>query len=190
MKVSRRGDWHELQNINVKISLEGDFDDIHIKGDNSKCLPTDTMKNTVYALARADRRNRGDREFWVTPGSDTSCGKRTGLERIDRYHRTEIYSYPTGGEPHPHSFTRNDGEKRTASVRMTRDDTSVESGLEDLTVIKTTRSGFAGFKKTSTHFCQKPKDRIFCTSVKANWQYASPEVATEELWNRCAPDDT
>jgi urate oxidase len=51
MKVARTGDRHELQNINVKIALEGDFDDIHLKGDNAKCLPTDTMKNTVYALA-------------------------------------------------------------------------------------------------------------------------------------------
>ena len=51
MKVARRGEWHELQNINVKIAFEGDFDEIHSTGDNSMCLPTDTMKNTVYALA-------------------------------------------------------------------------------------------------------------------------------------------
>src|SRR4030095_4418790 len=51
MKVARRGDWHERQNITVKIAFEGDFDNIHLHGDNSKCLPTDTMKNTVYALA-------------------------------------------------------------------------------------------------------------------------------------------
>src|SRR5215468_9129715 len=51
MKVERDGDTHHLQNINVKIALEGDFDEIHALGDNSKCLPTDTMKNTVYALA-------------------------------------------------------------------------------------------------------------------------------------------
>ena len=51
MKVERRGAFHEIQNITVKISLEGDFEEIHTVGDNSKCLPTDTMKNTVYALA-------------------------------------------------------------------------------------------------------------------------------------------
>ena len=51
MKVHRNGDFHDLQNINVKIALEGDFDNIHLDGDNTKCLPTDTMKNTVYALA-------------------------------------------------------------------------------------------------------------------------------------------
>ena len=55
MKIARRGDRHELQNITVKIALEGEFDDIHTKGDNSKCLPTDTMKNTVYALAAQEQ---------------------------------------------------------------------------------------------------------------------------------------
>src|SRR6476660_2662387 len=51
MKVERHGDHHELQNLNIKIALEGDFDEVHTRGDNSNCLPTDTMKNTVYALA-------------------------------------------------------------------------------------------------------------------------------------------
>jgi len=182
MKVSRRGDWHELQNINVKIAFEGDFDDIHSGGDNSKCLPTDTMKNTVYALAaQTDEIEeiecfglRLARHF-LTENEQVS---RVSIDIIEHKY-TRI---PTGGEPHPHSFTKSGGEKRTTSVRMTRDGTSVESGLEDLTVIKTTRSGFAGFPKDKYTFLPETDDRIFCTSVKASWRYATPEAATEELW--------
>ena len=51
MKVARGDAWHDLQNITVKIAFEGDFDRVHTQGDNRKVLPTDTMKNTVYALA-------------------------------------------------------------------------------------------------------------------------------------------
>jgi urate oxidase len=65
---------------------------------------------------------------------------------------------------------------------MSYDDCSVESGLEDLTVIKTTRSGFAGFIKDKYTFLPETDDRIFCTSVKANWRYSCPADATEELW--------
>ncbi|MEP6705180.1 MAG: factor-independent urate hydroxylase, partial [Acidobacteriota bacterium] len=90
---------------------------------------------------------------------------------------------PIDGRPHPHSFTKSGGEKRMTSIRMTRDETSVESGLEDLTVIKTTRSGFAGFKRDKLTTLPEVTNRIFCTSVKANWRYANPEAATEELWN-------
>src|SRR6266436_3698029 len=51
IKVARSGSRHELQNLTLNIALEGDFDAIHTAGDNSLCLPTDTMKNTVYVLA-------------------------------------------------------------------------------------------------------------------------------------------
>jgi urate oxidase len=182
MKVSRRGDWHELQNINVKIAFEGDFDDIHFEGDNSKCLPTDTMKNTVYALAAQTTEIEEIESFglrlarhFLTENEQVS---RVSIDIIEHKY-TRI---PTGGEPHPHSFTKSGGEKRTTCIRMTRDETLVESGLEDLTVIKTTKSGFAGFLKDEYTFLPETDDRIFCTSVKANWRYANPDAATEELW--------
>jgi urate oxidase len=182
MKVSRRGDWHELQNINVKIAFEGDFDDIHVTGDNSECLPTDTMKNTVYALAAQS----DDIEEIESFGLRLAKHFLTGNEQVSRVSIDIIeHKYtriPIDGEPHAHSFTKSGGEKRTTRIRMTRDETLVESGLEDLTVIKTTKSGFAGFKKDKLTTLPEVTDRIFCTSVKANWRYESAEAATEELW--------
>ena len=183
MKVHRRGSWHELQNINVKIAFEGDFDDVHIKGDNSKCLPTDTMKNTVYALAAQTDEIEEIESFGLRLA-------RHFLKENDQVSRVSIdiieHKYtriPVDGEPHEHSFTKSGGEKRTTAIRMTRDEISVTSGLEDLTVIKTTKSGFAKFKKDQYTFLPETDDRIFCTSVKANWRYATPEAATEELWS-------
>src|SRR5918999_4875450 len=49
--VRRRPDRHELQDVTVGIRFEGDFTAAYADGDNSGVLPTDTMKNTVYALA-------------------------------------------------------------------------------------------------------------------------------------------
>ena len=183
MKVSRRGDRHELQNINVKIAFEGDFDSIHLEGDNSKCLPTDTMKNTVYALAAQTEEIEEIESFGLRLAryflAENEQVSRVSIDIIEH----EYTRIQTGGELHSHSFTKNGGEKRTTSIRMTRDDTSVESGLEDLTVIKTTRSGFAGFKKDKLTTLPEVTDRIFCTSVKANWRYVNPEAATEESWS-------
>src|SRR5258705_11486257 len=51
-KIIRHKDYHEFRQISVNISLEGDFGTVHTLGDNSKVLPTDTQKNTVYALAK------------------------------------------------------------------------------------------------------------------------------------------
>lgn len=183
MKVARRGDWHELQNINVKIAFEGDFDEIHTVGDNSNCLPTDTMKNTVYALA-AQKDEIEEIECFGLRLAKHFLDENEQVERVSIDIIEHKYTrMPIDGEPHPHSFTKSGGEKRTTSIRMSRDESSVESGLEDLVVIKSTKSGFAGFKKDKYTFLPETDDRIFCTSVKANWRYSSTDAATEELWS-------
>ena len=182
MKVARHGDRHELQNITVNIALEGDFDDIHLHGDNSKCLPTDTMKNTVYALAAQTDEIEEIEGF----GLRLATYLLDHNEQVSRL-SIDIVEHPytrmaPDGEPHPHSFTKDEGEKRTTAIRMTRDKTSVGSGIEDLIVLKTTKSGFAGFIKDNYTFLPETDDRIFCTSVKANWQYTDPQAATEGAW--------
>src|SRR5690348_1819095 len=52
MKLARRPDRHDLKEITFQILFRGDFESCYESGDNSKILPTDTIKNTVYALAR------------------------------------------------------------------------------------------------------------------------------------------
>src|SRR6266571_7888873 len=53
IKVARREDRHDLAELTVNVQFEGDFDAVHLMGDNRAVLPTDTMKNTVNALAKA-----------------------------------------------------------------------------------------------------------------------------------------
>src|SRR5262245_267843 len=45
---------HEIVDVTLDVQLEGTFDAVYLDGDNSACLATDTMKNTVYAFARRD----------------------------------------------------------------------------------------------------------------------------------------
>ena len=52
LRVARQEGRHDIRELNIAIRFEGDFDSAHTKGDNSKILPSDTMKNAVYALAR------------------------------------------------------------------------------------------------------------------------------------------
>src|SRR5208282_5745630 len=52
VQVKRKAGWHELREWTVEVLLQGDFDSCFMEGDNSKILPTDTMKNIVYSLAR------------------------------------------------------------------------------------------------------------------------------------------
>src|SRR5690348_16353750 len=49
--VRRAPERHELKDVTVAVRFEGDFAAAYAAGDNQGVFPTDTMKNTVYALA-------------------------------------------------------------------------------------------------------------------------------------------
>ena len=73
-RCPRRGDRHDLRDLTVAIRFEGDYDESYTDGDNSDVLPTDTMKNTVYALAAQQpvRRAR-DRSACRSRGTSSSA---------------------------------------------------------------------------------------------------------------------
>jgi len=51
LKVMRGSPRHEVKELEVGVRLEGDFASSYAAADNSKVVPTDTMKNTVQVLA-------------------------------------------------------------------------------------------------------------------------------------------
>lgn len=182
LKVARDTKRHEIQNLNLNIALEGDFDAIHVSGDNSLCLPTDTMKNTVYALAGQTREIEPIETF----------GRRLAdhfLSHNEQVSRVVIDIFETtwkrmkfDGEEHPHSFVKGSGEKRIAAITASRDGVTVEAGVEDLIVLKTTESRFAGYPKDAFTTLPETTDRIFSTAIKAVWRYASADDATDDAF--------
>ncbi|HYE74694.1 MAG TPA: urate oxidase [Blastocatellia bacterium] len=182
VKVARHGDRHDLQEINVDIACEGDFETAHTLGDNSKVLPTDTMKNTVYALAKQVS-DIEEIEAFALRLKDHFLNHNPQLSRItieiDESMWTRIL---VGGKSHHHSFTKGGDEKHTTKVIATRDMVTIESGISDLLILKTTGSGFSGFIKDQYTTLPETTDRIFATVVKASWLYAKPEVATRTTW--------
>src|ERR1700761_5590919 len=55
MKVVRHAEFHAMKEWSVRVLLTGEFESCFTEGDNSRILPTDTMKNTVYSLARESK---------------------------------------------------------------------------------------------------------------------------------------
>jgi hypothetical protein len=52
LKILRDGPIHTIKEIDVTALLTGDFASSYTAGDNTKVVPTDTMKNTINALAQ------------------------------------------------------------------------------------------------------------------------------------------
>lgn len=168
MKVSREGGRHDLRELTVNIGLEGEFKAAHTEGDNAAVLPTDTMKNTVYAMARDHAIDSIESFALVLARHFVST-----VPHIDRA-RVEIIEtlwqrIISLGTPHPHTFQRAAGEAPTCTVTVEREAEFVASGLRGLVILKTAQSGFSGFLRDKYTTLKETDDRLLGTSVTATW---------------------
>ena len=182
VKVDRRAAAHELHDLTVEVQLQGEFGPAHTAGDNSDVLPTDTMKNTVYALARQgpvdppeEFGERLARHFLGACPAARRAVLALALHRWDRI--------GAGETPDPHAFVRGPTERRLATVTMDETGVAVEAGLDGLGLLKTTGSGFAGFLRDAFTTLKETDDRILATDVEAHWRYAGPLRDYTAAWN-------
>ena len=177
VRVKRHADRHDFQEWSVQILLQGDFESCFTEGDNSKILATDTMKNTVYSLAR---------------DSSAKCIEEFGREMVDfLLRRNPQVSHAevsiseksweravTEGKPHPTTFVRSSGECGTTKVsRSQNGKVAIVSGIDNLVIMKTAGSGFEGYIQDSLTTLPPTADRLFGTALKAKWKYGNEIVA-------------
>ena len=176
VKVKRHPDRHDFREWTVEILVEGDFESCFVHGDNSKILPTDTMKNTVYSLARnslAECMEDFGKEVisFLLDRNPQISAARVALSENTWEH------LQTGGKPHPTTFVQSSNERQTTEITAARSGVlSVRSGFENLVLLKTARSEFVGFIKDSLTTLPEMTDRLFGSVVRASWNYSSPEA--------------
>jgi urate oxidase len=176
MKVTRHDHGHDLREWTVQVLLRGDFDTAHLDGDNSKILPTDTMKNTVYSLARISKAT--SMEEYAKELADFLLERNPQVESASiRIESTLWKRLTVDGEPHPSAFMRGSNELQTTSVEHAQKGTfHVLSGLDNLDLLKTANSCFEGYIKDSLTTLPETKDRLFGTAVSAEWRYTSENL--------------
>jgi urate oxidase len=181
-KVVRNGSRHELHEYNIQIVLTGEFTVCYTHGDNKPVIATDTMKNTVYALA-----NQHDFD------SPEAFGKILTQHFIDRNAhvtsaRAEIAAtrwarLDDHGKPHEHAFQIAGSGVRTAMIMTKRNEPQlVQGGLNGLQVLKTTKSGFVDFQRDEYTTLPDVTDRIFATTVQAVWTFAPHATAYNQSY--------
>ncbi|MBS1664068.1 MAG: urate oxidase [Bacteroidetes bacterium] len=181
-KIIRRPDHHEIRHISVNVSLKGDFDTVHTIGDNTKVLPTDTMKNTVYALAK-DKFTASIEEFGLHL-ADHFLSNNPQVSEVD----IEITEFSwkrmtIDGAPHPHSFIDGGSEKHEAHIKKNRQQTTLSAGIKDLLILKTTDSGFENYIKDQYTTLKETADRIFSTQCEVSWTYDGLPPNPGQLYN-------
>ena len=174
LKVTRVGARHSIKELDVAVGLQGNFDASYTKADNRLVVATDTMKNTVNALAH-EKLGAETEEFGVILAKHF-------LKTYPQVKQVEIQlsEHPwerlrVRGKAHPHAFTEKGSAKPLARVVGARTkgrlQTVVESGIEDLLILKSTGSGFEKFLRDRLTTLPETADRILATRLKALWTY-------------------
>ena len=176
MKVTRAGGVHEIHDWTVEVLLEGDFVEAHVQGGNSRILPTDTMKNMVYSVARSSAATT--MEEYGEELSGVLLERNAQVSSVAVSVRSALWKRLTvDGVPDPVTFMRGSGEQQTTEVRRSRETVRVTSGLDEMVLLKTADSGFEGFIRDPWTTLKETDDRLLGTAMRASWVYVTDTVA-------------
>ncbi len=172
-RITRLEDRHEFNEWTVHVMLRGDFEASFTKADNSKVLPTDTMKNTVYSVARGSQAKTIESfamelgDYFLANNAQVSG---VSIEIEERaWERIAV-----GGVPEPATFKLTGTELQTVHVTRERGGVwAVTSGVDGLTILKTTKSAFTGYVVDKLTTLKPATDRILGTCATITWDYAA-----------------
>ncbi|KAI9598729.1 urate oxidase [Syncephalis fuscata] len=179
--------WQDLHELTVRVLLEGDFEASYTHADNTLVIATDSMKNTVYALAKQS-------ELVGQPELFAQVVARHFLDTYPhvsganvRVHKHRWARLTVDDQLHPHSFRRDSSELRVAEAHVRRTaskshyELSLTSGITGLLVLKTTGSAFTNFLRDQFTTLPEAEDRILSTVVDANWVYRTQQLPAAKL---------
>ena len=179
MKVVRHATHHAMKEWNVRVLLHGDFDSCFTEGDNSKILPTDTMKNTTYWLARESNAATLEEfaiEFVEYLLANNPQASKASVEIAEK----SWQQLPIDGAPHATTYKLGGEELQTTEVDGERGTPlKITSGIDGIVILKTTKSAFTGYIKDKLTTLPESTDRIFGTRATIAWNYSTPPASYE-----------
>jgi urate oxidase len=164
-KLHRGGDRHAITDLTVRVLLSGDYRQAHIDGDNRNVLPTDTMKNTIYALAQ-DHLGPEIERFGLHVGHHL-----LGVSEADEVSvalSEQRWAHLPGAG---HAFVASGAERKLARVVVTGQSEHLSAGLSGLLLLKSAGSRFSGFPRDRFTTLAETQDRILATRLTARWTY-------------------
>jgi urate oxidase len=177
-KVTRSDGRHEVRELVIGIELEGDFTDSYTIGDNRLIIATDTMKNVAYALAKEHPLESIEDFAAALAGHFLEHHAHVDTSKV-RISEQPLLRIHVADLEHPHAFTGGSREVETCAVIRTRTGPTVDSGFDDLFLMKTTGSAFSGFLRDKYTTLVDTSDRLMATLLAAEWRYCGAPLS----WN-------
>ncbi len=178
-RITRDLNHHDFDEWTVEVLLEGDFDASFTEADNTSVLPTDTMKNTVYYIARESK--AGTIEEYAQELGDYLLAHNAQVTKISVTVDAKAWERMVlDGKAEATTFKLGGPELQTVHATKERGGAwSIVSGVDGLTILKTTKSAFTGYIKDKLTTLKPATDRIFGTRATARWEYTvdAPDYA-------------
>jgi len=178
-RITRHGDVHTFNEWSVRVLLHGEFEVAFTEADNGCILPTDTVKNTVYAIARDSK--AGTLEEFATELGDYFLANNPQVSKVSVEIGEKAWErLILDGIPEPTTFKLGGPELHTVNAVRAQDGAwAVTAGVDGLVILKTTKSEFTGYIKDKLTTLKPATDRIFGTSATVAWDFAaaSPDYA-------------
>ncbi|HEX3890237.1 MAG TPA: urate oxidase [Verrucomicrobiae bacterium] len=171
LKVFRAGKIHSIKELDVQVMLQGNFDASYTKADNRLVVATDSIKNTVNVFAK--QKLGAETELFGIALGEHFLKTYKHVSRVEVSLTEHCWNrISVGGRLHAHSFLEKSAAKPFSKIIATRKETTVESGIEELFILKSTGSGFENFLRDEFTTLPETSDRICATKLKATWTYA------------------
>lgn len=166
-------DMHEVSEWTVGVYLTGDFAACFMNSDNTGLLATDTMKNTVYAIARTS--SATTMEAFAVELATFLANRNPQVSTVCIEMEEKIWvRIRADGKKHGSAFLQRGPEVATTSITLKQNEApTVTSGVKGLVILKTSHSAFAGFKRDELTTLAETHDRLLGTEATMRWVYAS-----------------
>ena len=168
VKILRDGALHTVIEADVQVLLEGDFETSYTKGDNSKVVPTDTVKNTINVLSRDHL--TAETEKFALHVAHHFPKRYAQVERVHVDIRERVWERIGDNN---HSFSAPGSPVPWVRAVVTSKSEELSSGVTDWLILKSTESGFSDYPRCELTTLPETKDRIFATSVTAGWHWTT-----------------
>jgi urate oxidase len=178
LRVVRRGDRHDARDLTVGCRFEGDFADAFVEGKAAGLLPGEALKSLVHATARQHAGAEIERFGLVLCERLLGGHPRLTRARVDiterPWNRLEV-----GGKLQGQAFLAGTPERRTAAITSNGQQVAVVSGIEHLTVMRT--SGLAPARsrpgdEADPSGVDDGLQRLLVATLSARWTYTSGDV--------------
>lgn len=172
VKVTRGPERHLLRDLTAQITLRGDFEAVHVAGDNTGLPATDTMRNVVYAFAA---------DHSLTSLPDFAAALASHFRDLGPVEHATVRLHEHPWERlEAHAWQRGAGGTRVHVAEADALGVRHAGGIEDLLVLRSSGSSFSGFDRDRYTTLPETEDRILATIVTADWDHSG--VPAEDAW--------